>query len=325
MSKIRTAVVGLNMGLAHAHAYHLSDRSDLRYVVDLDEAKAAKVAEELGCKHTSDWKSILDEVDAISFATPHHLHYPMAMEAIEAGKHVMMEKPLANTEEQCLQLIQAAEDKGVTLMLAYIVRFRPSIIRLKEAIEKEEYGKPFNAQCWIEGYMNPNPGSWFSNKEKLGGGVLFSHGCHYIDILQWMLGNPVEVVGLGTTAGTEWMEGEGTSHSIMKFENGALAHLLCSWGMKYKDSPALLHIHTPEACFVEKGGKLEVITAEGRKTLYEPTKPAVPNSTALAECDHFLECIQTGKRPLTDGVEGLKSHRIIWGVYNHQATPINLN
>lgn len=325
MSKIRTAVVGLNMGIAHAYAYSMSERSDLRYVVDLDVEKAAKVAAELGCKHTSDWKSILDEVDAISFATPHHLHYPMAMEAIAAGKHVLMEKPLANTEEECLQLIKAAEDKGVTLMLAYIVRFRPSIQRLKEAIDNEEYGKPFNAQCWIEAYLPPAPGSWFSRKDTLGGGVLFSHGCHYIDILQWLLGKPVEVAGLGTTAGTEWMEGEGTSHAIVKFESGALAHLVTSWGTKYSSSPALLHIHTPKACFVVKGDKLEVITAEGTKVLYEPTKPSVPNSSALAECDHFLECIQTGSRPLTDGHEGLKSHRIIWAIYGHKGTPIQLD
>jgi predicted dehydrogenase len=150
MEKIRTAVVGLNMGLAHAHAYKLSEQSDLRWVVDLDQAKAAGVAAELDCKYTADWKEILDDVDAISFATPHHLHAPMAMEAIMAGKHVMLEKPLANTEEECLKLIKGAEDKGVTLMLAYIVRFRPGIQRLKEALDNEEYGKPFNANCWIE-------------------------------------------------------------------------------------------------------------------------------------------------------------------------------
>lgn len=315
MTKIRTAVVGLNMGLAHAHAYHLSEQSELRWVVDLDLDKAAKVAEELGCGYTSNWKEVLDDVDAISFATPHHLHAPMAMEAIAAGKHVLMEKPLANTEEDCLALIRAAEERGVTLMVAYIVRYRPEVQRLKEAIDNEEYGKPFNANCWIEGLLPPAPGTWFARKETLGGGVLFSHGCHYIDILLWLLGNPVKAIGLGTRLGTEWMEGEGTHHSMMQFESGALAHLVTSWGMPYKDTPALLHVHTPEACFVLKGRTLEVITAEGRKTLYEPSGPAIPNSGALGEINHFLHCIQTGERPLTDGVESLKSHRAVWSIY----------
>ena len=323
MSKIRTAVVGLNMGLAHAHAYRLSDKSDLRWVVDLDEAKAAKVAEQLGCRYTTDWKEVLDDVDAISFATPHHLHAPMALEAIAAGKHVLMEKPLANTEEDCLKLIRAAEEKGVTLMVAYIVRYRPEVRRLKEAIDNEEYGKPFNAHCWIEAYLPPMPGSWFSRKETLGGGVLFSHGCHYIDILLWLFGRPVEVAGLGTRLGTEWMEGEGTHHALLKFESGALAHLVTSWGIKYKSTPALLHVHTPEACFV-LSNKLEVITADGRKTLCEPREPADQNDTALAECEHFLDCIAKGERPLTDGYEALKSLRVIWSLYAHQGTPVRL-
>ncbi|MDF2724791.1 MAG: oxidoreductase [Paenibacillus sp.] len=324
MSKVRTAVVGLNMGLAHAHAYHLSERSDLRWVVDLDEEKAAKVAKELNCQHTADWRVALADVDAISFATPHHLHAPMALEAIAAGKHVLIEKPLANTEEDCLKLIQASEDKGVTLMLAYIVRFRPAVQMLKKLLDEQAYGKTINANCWIEGYLSPRPDTWFAKKDMLGGGVLFSHGCHYIDILIWLLGNPVQVAGLGTRVGTDWLEGEGTHHSVLQFESGALGHLVCSWGLQYKSTPALLHVHTTEACFVLAGSKLDVITKDGRQTLYEPTAPAIPNSSALGEVDHFLECIQTGKRPLTDGYEGLKSHRVVWALYSHQGTPVTL-
>ena len=115
MDKIRTAVVGLNMGLAHAHAYTMSERSELTYVVDLDEEKAAKLASELGCKHATDWTEILDEVDAISLCTPHHLHGPQALQAIKAGKHVIIEKPLANSEEECLELIRAADEHDVKL------------------------------------------------------------------------------------------------------------------------------------------------------------------------------------------------------------------
>src|SRR5690606_23971708 len=162
MSKIKTAVVGLRMGAAHAWAYHLSDKSELSYVVDLNEELANEMAQELNCKATTDWKEAMENVDAISFATPHHLHYPMALEALKAGKHVLMEKPLANTEEQCLELIKTAEENNVTLMLAYIVRFRPDVVKLKEVLDSGEFGKPFNAQCWIEGYLTPRPDQWFA-------------------------------------------------------------------------------------------------------------------------------------------------------------------
>lgn len=325
MSKIRTAVVGLNMGLAHAHAYHLSDQSDLRWVVDLDEAKAAEIARELDCKFTTDWKQVLDDVDAISFATPHHLHAPMAMEAMRAGKHVLIEKPLANTEEDCIHLIKASEEQGVTLMVALIVRFRPHILRLKEAIETEEYGKPINANCWIGGYLKPAPDSWMSKKETLGGGVLFSHGCHYIDLLLSLLGKPVRATGLGTRLGTEWLEGEGTHHSVIQFESGALANLTSTWGVKYKEAPAWLHVHTTEACFLISREKLEVVSAEGRKILYEPAGQVDPKTAALAEVEHFLECIQSGRRPITDGYEALKSHRLIWSIYSQEGIAVNID
>jgi predicted dehydrogenase len=317
---IRTAVVGLNMGSAHAHAYRMSSQSELRWVVDLDEERAASMAEQLGCGYTTDWRRVLeDDVDAVSLATPHHLHAPMALEAIAAGKHILMEKPLANSEADCLKLIEAAERQGVVLMLAYIVRYRPAVQLLRALIESEQYGKPFSANCWVEGYLPPQPPeSWFSRQETLGGGVLYSHGCHYIDLLLSLFGTPVQAKGLGTRSGTEWLEGEGTHHSILKFEGGAVAHLGASWGMKFRDTPALLHLHTPEACLVLSGNKLEVITQEGRKTLYEPEGPVDGNARALGEVEHFLACIRTGRRPLTDGAEALKSHRLIWDLYAEQ-------
>lgn len=324
MSNIRTMVVGIRKGYEHAYAYHLSEKADLRWVADLDEAKAAKAAQELGCGCTTDWKQALDDVDAVSIATPHHLHAPMALEAIAAGKHVMIEKPLANSEEECLNVIRAAEEKGVTLMVGYNVRFRPEVQRLKEILDKEEFGKPFNAHCWTEAYIRPKEGSWLTRKDTLGGGVLFSQGCHYIDLLLWLLGRPVKVAGLGTRLGTEWLEGEGTHHSIMEFAGGAVAHLVTSWGMRYRSTPALLHVYTPDACLILSNRKLEVIAAGGRRTLYESEEPAVPDISVLGEIDHFLDCIRTGKQPATDGREGLKSQQLIWSIYAHEGTPVSV-
>lgn len=318
MRTIRTAVVGLNMGLAHANAYALSEKSDLRYVVDLDEHKAKSVAAELVCEPETDWRKVLPEVDAISFATPHHLHAPMALEAIRMGKHVLIEKPLALSEAECAELIREAEAHGVVLMVAYIVRYRPEVQLLKQIVDSGQYGRPLNANCWVESYLRPAPESWFAKRATLGGGVLFSHGCHYIDLLTWLLGKPVQVAGLGTRLGTEWMEGEGTHHSILKFESGALAHQITSWGLKVNCKPALLHVHTPEACLVLYGSKLEAVTAEGRQLLYEPPGDRNPKAGALHQIEHFLDCIATGGKPLTDGMAGLESQRVIWSIYNQE-------
>jgi len=317
LTKIRTAVVGLNLGKSHAHAYRMAEHSELRYVVDLNEEAARKLAAELDCGYAMDWLTILDEVDAVSICTPHHLHAEQALKAISAGKHVLLEKPLATTREDCHKVIEAAERQGVTLMMAYPLRYMPLFRKLKEIMESERFGKPFNASCWIESYLQPRPGSWFADKQMLGGGSLFSHGCHYIDLLIWLFGKPVKTGFVGTRNGTEWMEGEGTSHSIMKFANGALAHLVCSWGMKVASPPALFQIHTPEALISLGGGKLEAITPEGRSVLFQNEESGEPviGGNMLWEVNHFLECILTGKRPETDGHNAMLSLDAIWSMY----------
>jgi len=327
LSKIRTAVVGLNMGIEHAYAYKLAESADLRWVVDLDESKAKQVAEELGCNYATDWTQVLDDVDAVSICTPHHLHAPQALQAIAAGKHVLLEKPLANTEEDCLKIIKAADEQRVILMLAYIVRYLPALQKLKKIVDSGRYGKPIHAECWVQTYLPPMPDTWFARKSTLGGGVLFSHGCHYIDIMIWLFGMPEHVVSLGTNNGTEWMEGEGTAHSTMKFANGTLGHLVSSWGTKFNEAPANLHIHTTDALIILSRDlwKIEAVTADGRETLFERTEKDVPvaGRNALGEIEHFLESINTGQRPQTSGHNALKSHRTIWKMYSSNGTVVS--
>lgn len=324
--KIRTAVVGLNMGLEHAYAYHRSERAELVCVADLDEAKAMAVAQKLGCGYTTDWASVLDDVDAVSVCTPHFLHAGQSLQAIEAGKHVLLEKPLAITEADCLKVIEAAERQKTTFMVAYIVRYLPTVQKLKQILESGQFGQPFNVNCWVEAYLPPMPGSWFSKKDKLGGGVLFSHGCHYIDLLLWLFGHPRQVMALGTRGGTDWMEGEGTSHSLMEFESGAIGHLVCSWGMKYADSPACLHIHTPEALLIldKNLSAIEAVTENGRTTIFETPEADLsgPGGAARWEVEHFLDCIETGSIPLTNGRDALKSYRAISAMYASAGVPV---
>jgi predicted dehydrogenase len=121
------------------------------------------------------------------------------------------------------------------------------------------------------------------------------------------------------------MEGEGTHHALMKFENGAVAHLVASWGLKYRDTPARLHLHTTKGCFVMTTETLEVITEEGRKMLYEPDEPTNPKHAAFREIAHFLSCVKSGDRPAVDGYEGMKSLRIIRVIESQRGAPVKLD
>ncbi len=305
------------MGRAHAHAYKEAEDSDLRWVVDLDTEKAAKVASEVGCEYTADLDSILDDVDAVSVCLPHHLHAPISQKLLEAGKHVLVEKPMANTEQECLAMIDAAKQRELTLMVAFPLRYRPAYQALKKAVSSGEYGKVISANGFVHGRLQPAPGTWFSRKEQLGGGVLFSHGCHDLDVMIWLLGQPQRSYYVGTHVGTEWMEGEGTAQCIFEFDEGALGNLSVSWGLPYKDQRSRIQVHTTEAMLAVTGSNLVIRDKDGERNLYEPPAGSqrTPGTGVIDEINHFIDCIQTGKEPLTNGHEALKSLRVVWELY----------
>lgn len=163
----------------------LLDRVVVTATADFDIDRARYAADFLGAEHFfTDYRELFPYVDACLIATPHHLHHEMGMSALRAGKDVLMEKPMAISEEECLDLI-----------------------------ETKYLGEVFHISIYTEQLTQPPPNHWIRSAEKLGGGQFFSHGCHYIDLLLWFLGNPIKGVHLGTRKGTPWMEKEGTPSS----------------------------------------------------------------------------------------------------------------
>lgn len=125
-------------------------------------------------------------MDAVLVALPHDLHYECGLFFANHKKHVLMEKPLCNSEEECLRLIDACHENGVTLMCAYPVRYWPGIVKLKELIDSGDYGKVIMMSVWTE-QLTRYPDYHWGHTARLGGGQLFSNGCHYIDLLLWFL------------------------------------------------------------------------------------------------------------------------------------------
>ena len=313
---LNIAIVGCgNMSGGYQRAFDtLRGRARVAAVVDIDEAKARAAAEQFPeAEVATDYRTVLDRVDAVMLVLPHHLHHPVGMECLSAGKHVLLEKPLANSEQECLDLIKAGQTAQRVLMTAYCMRYHPLVVRLKELVDEKAYGEIFQLSIWTEQHTQYPPDHWASTAETLGGGQLFSHGCHYIDLLLWFLGAPVEGTHLGTNYGTPWMEKEGTSNVAMKFENGALGYHFGTWGAKGTRLGYSFHAHCTsgmlEAQITE--GRLIAHSGEDEKVLMEAeVGKHVPN-----EIVHFLDCIETGERPLTDGPSSLQGLRVIWRLY----------
>ena len=315
MDPLRLGIIGCG-GMSAAHFRHyepLKERMRVAAVADIDPARAQKAAQVTGAEQAvTDYRQMLDRVDAVLVVLPHALHHPVGMACLQAGKHVLMEKPLAMDERQCLDLIHCAASRGKVLMTAYCMRFHPLVVKFKEVLDARRYGEVFQISIWTEQHTQ-RPG-WYGTEAGLGGGQFFSHGCHYIDLLLWMLGRPARGFHLGTNYGTPWMEREGTSNVAIEFAAGPLGYHFGTWGAKGTRLGYSFHAHCTEG-LVElnfRGGTLNVLIKAGQELLAS----ADPEKSTQLEMAHFLDCVQTGRPPLTDGPGSLQGLRVIWRLYH---------
>ena len=320
MSKIKLGLVGCG-GMAETHMQHfeaLGSRVSLVAVVDAVAERAAVAGRCLpGVRTATDYRDVLDDVDAVLLVLPHHLHHPVAKACLEAGKHVLLEKPMANSEQECLDLIHAEETTGRILMIAYCMRYHPLVTRMKDLLDRRAYGDVFQVSIWTEQLTCYPAEHWASRAATLGGGQLFSHGCHYIDLLLWCLGRPLRGTHTGTNSGTPWMEREGTSNVCVEFEGGRLGYHFGTWGARGTRLQYSIHVHCTEGMLEVdiSGGKL-LVHRQGQTKLLLETEEEKYTQNEMA---HFLDCIETGQRPLTDGPGSLQGLRLIWRLYGAEA------
>ncbi|MCU6708811.1 Gfo/Idh/MocA family oxidoreductase [Paenibacillus sp. J5C_2022] len=332
MKPLRLGIIGCgNMSDSHGKSYaELEGEIVVTATCDIVLERAQVMADAVGATlAVSDYRDLVNEVDAVLIVLPHDLHHEAGKYFLEAGKHVLMEKPLCNTEEECIDLIHTAERMNKVLMTAYPIRFIPLVSKLKEVLDSRAYGDVFQISIWTEQYTYYEQGHWASQAKRLGGGQFFSHGCHYVDLLLWFLGKPAKGIHFGTNYGTPWMEKEGTSNAIIEFESGALGYHFGTWGARGTRLGYSIHAHCTE-------GMLEFNLAEGKlyvhrnlvahKSLGDEGEKEAQEKEVLMEMKevgklthyelkHFAHCIRTGSKPLTDAPGSLQGLRVIWRMY----------
>jgi predicted dehydrogenase len=331
---IKIGIIGCGaMGSNHQAVFDsLTGAIEVTATVDIDIEKANSAKEILNAKFaTTDYREIWPYVDAVLIATPHDLHHEQGMAAFAQGKHVLMEKPMAISEAECIDLIRASEESRKTLMVAYPMRYQPLVVKLKELLDNKYLGEPFHIGIFTEQLTQPPADSWMVQAKRLGGGQFFSHGCHYIDLLLWFLGEPEVGVHLGTRNHTEWMEKEGTSDAIIKFANGAIGHHFGTWGARATRHGYAIHAHcergmleadiTGGVLYAHHGFKGTPPAGGIGGTLSPDPKDAEvilamegESKYLQGELEHFAHCIATGEKPLTDGPGSLAGLRVIWAL-----------
>lgn len=234
MKFLRVGLIGCGLiSEQHIRAYaQHADRARITVCCDTDGAKAAQRAEMVGdARVATDLYEVLSnpEVDAVDICTPHHLHAEAAIAAAQAGKHILCQKPLANTLEECDAMITAAREAGVVLYYGEMNHTTPAATEAKRAVEAGRIGRLTGVQAtyshWQGGEILST--AWRYDPHLAGGGQLMDGGIHYIDLML-NIGGPIEAVTCFTTQFRPELGGEDTAVVNARFRGGHLGTLYSS-------------------------------------------------------------------------------------------------
>lgn len=192
---LRAGVVGLGWaGQQHMDAYAKLPGVELVAIAGMEDGPRAELGDKYGVERLySDWRDLVADggLDVVSVAVPTFLHAPIAVGALEAGIHVLSEKPIARTATEAQTMVDAAHRSGRVLEVAFNHRRRGDIEALKAAIDAGQIGRPYHARAvWLRRAGIPALGSWFTNREMAGGGPLIDIGVHVLDYALHLFGEP---------------------------------------------------------------------------------------------------------------------------------------
>ncbi|WP_421102828.1 Gfo/Idh/MocA family protein [Sporosarcina psychrophila] len=329
----------------HIIPYMKNDGVELVALCDSNEQRLAKVGERYSVTELySNYEELLQnpEIDAVSICTWNNTHAVIAIAALEAGKHVLVEKPLSMTVAQALAVEAAVKKSGKVLQVGFVRRHGDNTKLLKQFIDQDELGEIYYAKASCLRRLG-NPGGWFSDQSKSGGGPLIDLGVHMIDICWYLMGKPrpVSVSGntyskLGNRSHIQNLsfyqaadydpalnDVEDLANALIRFDNGASLFVDVSFTLHAKEDELYVKL------FGEKGGaeiepKLVMVT-EKSKTILNVT-PQVDNlsfdfeKAFKNEINHFVDCCKEGKETIAPVADGVQIMRMLNAVYESAKT-----
>lgn len=336
--------------MAHLHAKALKNlqKSEFRAVRSRSIGKAEEFAKEYDVHAYDDIRKMVVEerLDLVIICTPHPNHLEPTIEALQAGAHVLVEKPLASTLSDCDRMIQTARNTRKKLGVISQRRFYEPVKRVKQAIETGKIGHPVlgtvNMLGWRdEAYYQSDP--WRGSWQHEGGGVLVNQAPHQLDVLLWLMGDVEELYGAWANLNHPYIEVEDTALAVLRFKNGGLGNIVVSNSQK----PGIygkIQIHGSNGASVgvqPEGGSMFVA---GMSNIAEPPVNdlwTVPGEEKLLDqwvkqdseffksidatvyyierqIEDFLEAIEHDREPLVNGEDGRKTVELFTAIYRSQ-------
>ena len=322
--EIRIGVIGVG-GIAqvsHLPAYARIPGVSVTALCDLDLAKGQRVATRFNVPRvTKSYQDLIDmdEVDAVDICLPNHLHAPAAIAALEAGKHVLCEKPFSRNSKEAEQMVAAAKKQKKLLMSGFNNRYREDAAILKRFVAEGELGTVYYAKTgWLMQPANWGGESWKTKKRYAGGGVLLDLGTQMIDTTLWLLGMPkVEAVTANAYPRPQRDELETSAAALLRVEGGVTITLEVSLGLLMERDFAYLNLFGDRGAALMNPLRLHK-EMHGSLVNVTPALTTGRNIYKLSyenELRHFVDCVRGDAVPVSSGEDALIVLRVLEATY----------
>ncbi|MFD1067722.1 Gfo/Idh/MocA family protein [Oceanobacillus locisalsi] len=325
---LKIAVIGCGSIAKNRHLpeYAANEHAAITAVCDIVQERAEEAAATYQAKAYTDYKELLkqDDIDAVSVCLPNYLHAPVSVDALNAGKHVLCEKPMATSAEEADQMIEAANQSGKKLMIGHNQRFVSSHQKAKDLIASGAIGKVYSFRTTFghggpEGWSADGKESWFFKKDEAFIGAMGDLGVHKADLIRYVLQDEFAEVGAFVeTSAKEDADVDDNATLILKSEKGTIGTLAASWAYTAKEDNSTVIYGEKATLRLEDDPTYSLVAqyANGETVKYELggiQSNDEGGQTTTHVIDHFIESIQNDTTPLIDGEEGKKSLAIILG------------
>ncbi|MHA2326232.1 MAG: Gfo/Idh/MocA family protein [Promethearchaeota archaeon] len=335
----------------HGNAYKkFPEKVKLTAVCDINEEAGKRFAKALNISDVyTDASKLLEkaDIDAVDICTTHDTHHQLTLAAVEAGKHILLEKPMAIRMNDCREMVKKTEKAGLTFMIGQNLRYLPQSQTVRKIIRDGDLGKIWAVQSYdIMGALPPrskistppNKINWYFNGDKSGGGALITLSIHSIDLFRYYIGD------IKTVSGKMWTEHPFFSNNAedriignLLFKNGAIGYLMSSfttispWSHRYmifgengtvSSDPPVGEVNIRQ--FLAPVMISSKDPDAGMKNKFLPIKPGMEGLSGsdpyINEILHFAECCQDGLEPISSGKNNLGTMKAIFGIYESANT-----
>lgn len=346
MKKLKVGIIGAgNISKYHIDAYRKNPDVELYALCDINESRLKMMGEKYGVTRLftdKDEMLKLDELDAVSVCTWNSEHAPCSIAALNAGKHVLCEKPMATNVEDAIKMKEAAEKNGKLLMIGFVRRFGNDCDIMRDFNSVDYLGDIYYAKAT---YLrrNGNPGGWFGDMSRSGGGPMIDLGVHVIDFTRYVMGNhkPVSVYAAtfkklfdrsNLKTSKEYLSAgksekdicdvEDLATAMVRYDNGSVLSIEASFSLNIKNDQGRIEF------FGTKGGaklepELELYTEINgyMADVNLAAKTALEfNGLFENEINHFTDCILNGEECISPAQDGIEIMQILMAIYESAKT-----